>query len=124
MMPATMDQPHPRAALGIEPIRTISRDELKAKLDRGDDFVLIDVREPNEYRICSIPGSKPIPLGELSKRTGELDPAADTVVHCKSGMRSARACGILREAGFQRVRNLVGGISAWSDQVDPSVPKY
>jgi adenylyltransferase/sulfurtransferase len=98
--------------------------ELKAKLDRGDLFVLIDVREPHEYRICSIPGSKPIPLGELSKRTGELDPAADTVVHCKSGMRSARACGILREAGFQRVRNLVGGISAWSDQVDPSVPKY
>jgi adenylyltransferase/sulfurtransferase len=98
--------------------------ELKAKLDRGDNFVLVDVREPHEYRLCSIPGSKLIPLGELPKRIGELDPAAELVVHCKSGGRSARACGVLRQAGFQRVRNLVGGILAWSDKVDPSVPKY
>jgi sulfur-carrier protein adenylyltransferase/sulfurtransferase len=98
--------------------------ELKAKLDRGDDFVLIDVREPHEYRIASIPGSKLIPLGEFPKHVGELNPDADIVIHCKSGMRSAKACGILRQAGFQNVRNVVGGILAWSDKVDPSVPKY
>jgi adenylyltransferase/sulfurtransferase len=102
----------------------IGATELKEKFDRGDSFVLIDVREPHEYRICNIPGSKLIPLGDLPKRVGEFDPAADIVVHCKSGMRSARACGFLRQAGFQHVRNLVGGILAWSDQVDASVPKY
>jgi molybdopterin/thiamine biosynthesis adenylyltransferase/rhodanese-related sulfurtransferase/molybdopterin converting factor small subunit len=98
--------------------------EVKQKLDRGDKFVLIDVREPHEYRICSIPGAKLIPLGEFPKHVGEFDPQADIVIHCRSGVRSARACGILRQAGFQRVRNMVGGILAWSDKVDPSVPKY
>ena len=98
--------------------------EVKEKLDRGDDFVLIDVREPHEYQICNIPAAKLIPLGEVAKRLGELDPEADIVIHCKSGMRSARACGILKAAGFKHVRNMKGGILAWSDQVDPSVPKY
>jgi adenylyltransferase/sulfurtransferase len=98
--------------------------EVKAKLDRGDDFVLIDVREPHEYQICNIPAAKLIPLGEVGKRLGELDPEADIVIHCKSGMRSARACGILKAAGFKHVRNMKGGILAWSDQVDRSVPKY
>jgi adenylyltransferase/sulfurtransferase len=98
--------------------------EVKAKLDRGDNFVLIDVREPHEHRICNIPAAKLIPLGEFAKHLGEFDPAADIVIHCKSGMRSAKACGIMRQAGFQNVRNMVGGILAWSDKVDPSVPKY
>jgi adenylyltransferase/sulfurtransferase len=98
--------------------------EVKAKLDRGDDFVLIDVREPHEYQICNIPAAKLIPLGEVGKRLGELDPEADIVIHCKSGMRSARACGILKAAGFKQVRNMKGGILAWSDQVDRGVPKY
>jgi adenylyltransferase/sulfurtransferase len=98
--------------------------EVKQKLDRGDDFVLIDVREPHEYQICNIPAARLIPLGEVGKRLGELDPEADIVIHCKSGMRSARACGILKAAGFKHVRNMKGGILAWSDQVDPSVPKY
>ena len=98
--------------------------ELKKKFDHGDSFVLIDVREPHEYRICNIPGAKLIPLGEFARHVGELDPAADIVIHCKSGMRSARACAVLRQAGFQQVRNLAGGILAWSDKVDPSVPKY
>jgi adenylyltransferase/sulfurtransferase len=98
--------------------------ELKQKIDRGDNFLLIDVREPHEYQICRIPGSKLIPLGEVAKHLGEFDPAADIVVHCKSGMRSAKACAILRQNGFQHVRNVVGGILAWSDKVDPSVPKY
>jgi adenylyltransferase/sulfurtransferase len=98
--------------------------ELKQKMDRGDKFVLIDVREPHEYRICSIPNSKLIPLGEFPRHVAELDPEADIVIHCKSGMRSAKACAILRQAGFQHVRNVVGGILAWSEKVDPSVPKY
>src|SRR3954465_8298023 len=98
--------------------------EVKEKLDRGDNFVLIDVREPHEYQICNIPAAKLIPLGQVAQRLGELDPASDIVVHCKSGMRSAKACGILKQAGFQHVRNMKGGILAWSDQVDPSVPKY
>jgi adenylyltransferase/sulfurtransferase len=98
--------------------------EVKEKLDRGDKFVLIDVREPHEYQICNIPAAKLIPLGEVGKRLGELDPEADIVIHCKSGMRSARACGILKAAGFKHVRNMKGGILAWSDRVDRSVPKY
>ena len=98
--------------------------EVKAKLDRGDPFVLIDVREPHEYRICHIHAARLIPLGEVPKRLNELDPQADIVIHCKSGVRSNKACGILRQAGFQHVRNMKGGILAWSDRVDPSVPKY
>jgi molybdopterin/thiamine biosynthesis adenylyltransferase/rhodanese-related sulfurtransferase/molybdopterin converting factor small subunit len=98
--------------------------EVKRKLDSGEKFVLIDVREPHEYRIASIPGAKLIPLGEFPKHIGEFDPEADIVIHCKSGMRSAKACGILRNAGFKHVRNMKGGILAWSDQVDPRVPKY
>src|SRR5580693_8032065 len=88
--------------------------ELKQKLDRGDDFVLIDVREPHEYKICSIPGAKLIPLGEFPKHVGEFDKDADIVIHCRSGMRSAKACAVLRQNGFEHVRNVVGGILAWS----------
>jgi len=98
--------------------------ELKAKQDRGDAFVLIDVREPHEYQIARIPGARLIPLGELPKRLNELDPAAEFVMHCKSGMRSAKATDLLKQAGFKKVRNMKGGILAWSDKVDPSVPKY
>ena len=98
--------------------------EVKAKLDRGESFVLIDVREPHEYRICNIPGAKLIPLGEFPRRVGEFDPAAEIVIHCRSGARSAKACNVMRQAGFQRVRNMAGGILAWADKVDPSVPKY
>lgn len=98
--------------------------EVKAMIDRGDNFVLIDVREPHEYAIAKIPYAKLIPLGEVPKRLAELNKADDIVMHCKSGARSAKACNILREAGFQRVRNMKGGILAWSDKVDPTVAKY
>lgn len=98
--------------------------ELKAKLDGGQGIVLIDVREVHEHQICCLPTATLIPLGTLPHRLGELDRTREIIVHCKSGMRSAKACGILREAGFQNVWNLKGGILAWSDQVDPSVPKY
>jgi molybdopterin/thiamine biosynthesis adenylyltransferase/rhodanese-related sulfurtransferase len=97
---------------------------LKAKMDRGDKFVLVDVREPHEFQICRIPGSTLIPLGEVPKRVNELNSADEIVVHCKSGMRSAKAADFLRQAGFKKVKNLKGGILAWSDKVDPSVPKY
>jgi adenylyltransferase/sulfurtransferase len=98
--------------------------ELKAKLDRGDDFKLIDVREPHEFQICRIPGSTLIPLGELPKHLNELDPSAEYVMHCKMGGRSAKAVDLMRQSGFKKVRNMTGGILAWSDKVDPTVPKY
>jgi adenylyltransferase/sulfurtransferase len=98
--------------------------EVKAKIDRGDRFVLIDVREPHEYQICNIPQAKLIPLGDLPKRVNELDSADEIVAHCKSGMRSAKAVDFLKQAGFKKVRNMKGGILAWSDKVDPTVPKY
>lgn len=98
--------------------------QVKALIDQKANFVLVDVREPHEYQICNIPYAKLIPLGELPKRLSELNPADDIVVHCKSGMRSAKGCDVLRQNGFQRVRNMKGGILAWSDKVDPSVPKY
>jgi sulfur-carrier protein adenylyltransferase/sulfurtransferase len=114
------NQPHePVASEGdIDPV------EVKAKIDRGDPFVLIDVREPHEYQICNIPYAKLIPLGDLPKRVNELDSADEIVAHCKSGMRSAKAVDFLKQAGFRKVRNMKGGILAWSDKVDPSVPKY
>jgi adenylyltransferase/sulfurtransferase len=98
--------------------------ELKKKMDSKEPFVLIDVREPHEYDICRIPGSKLIPLGEVPKRMNELNSADDIVVHCKSGMRSSKAVELLIKSGFNKIHNLKGGILAWSDQVDPSVPKY
>jgi sulfur-carrier protein adenylyltransferase/sulfurtransferase len=105
-------------------VPTITAPELKAKIDRKEPFVLIDVREPYEYEICRIPGSKLIPVGELPARLSELDTADEIVLQCKSGARSARALHILKEAGFRKLANLGGGITAWADQVDPSVPKY
>ena len=98
--------------------------EVKAKIDRGDPFVLIDVREPHEWQIGHIPQARLIPLGDLPKRVNELDTADEIVAHCKSGMRSAKAVDFLKQAGFKKVRNMKGGILAWSDKVDPSVPKY
>ncbi len=93
-------------------------------MDRGENFVLVDVREPHEYQICRIPNARLIPLGEVPKRLNELDRNAEIVLHCKSGVRSGKAAAILREAGFPQVLNMKGGILAWSDKVDPSVPKY
>src|ERR1700676_1596082 len=98
--------------------------EVKAKIALGDPFVLIDVREPHEYQIAHIPYAKLIPLGDLPKRVNELNSADEIVAHCKSGMRSAKAVEFLKQAGFKKVKNMKGGILAWSDKVDPSVPKY
>ena len=103
----------------------ITATELKQRLDQGDDIQIIDVREPNEYEIAKIPDSKLIPLGQVLNRQSEIDPARETVVHCKMGGRSAKAIEALQRSGFQgRLINLKGGITAWSNEVDPSVPKY
>ncbi len=98
--------------------------EVKRKIDRGDRFLLIDVREPHEHQICNIPQARLIPLGEIPKQLSDLNPADEIVVHCKSGMRSAKAADLLRQAGFSKVLNMKGGILGWSDKVDPSVAKY
>jgi adenylyltransferase/sulfurtransferase len=118
------NQPHQEATTQGSMEGEIEPTEVKAKIDRGDHFVLIDVREPHEYQICNIPQAKLIPLGDLPKRVNELNSADEIVAHCKSGMRSAKAVDFLKQAGFKKVRNMKGGILAWSDKVDPSVPKY
>jgi sulfur-carrier protein adenylyltransferase/sulfurtransferase len=105
-------------------VPTITAVELKKKIDRHERFVLVDVREPFEYEINRIPGSRLIPLGELPARLSELDSADDIVLQCKSGGRSAKALKVLQEAGFRKLTNLEGGITAWAEDVDPSVPKY
>jgi molybdopterin/thiamine biosynthesis adenylyltransferase/rhodanese-related sulfurtransferase/molybdopterin converting factor small subunit len=116
---------HPPAAMPA-PSSTDAIDaiQLKEKLDSGDQFTLIDVREPHEFQICRIPGSILIPLGQLPNRMSELDPNGDIVAHCKSGARSQKAVDLLKQHGFKNARNMTGGILAWSDKVDPTVPKY
>jgi adenylyltransferase/sulfurtransferase len=97
--------------------------ELKSRLDRGDDLFILDVREPHEYQICNLKGHL-IPLGELPRRVHELDSSREIIAHCRSGKRSSEAVDFLRKAGFRKIFNLKGGILAWSDEVDPKVPKY
>jgi adenylyltransferase/sulfurtransferase len=109
-----------------QPVTTvpeITPRELKARLDRGDDVFILDVREPHEYQICNLKGYL-IPLGDISRRAGELDSSREIVAHCRSGKRSAEAVEFLQRAGFRKIWNLKGGILAWSDEVDASVPKY
>jgi adenylyltransferase/sulfurtransferase len=108
-----------------QPTPEITATELKERLDRGDDVQLIDVREQNEYELARIPDSKLIPLGQVVGRMSEIDPTRETVVHCKMGGRSAKAIEALKHAGFTgNLTNLKGGITAWSNEVDPAVPKY
>jgi len=98
--------------------------ELKKKIDAKDDFFLLDVREPNEYQIGKIPGSTLIPLGDVPQRVGEIPRDTEIIVHCKMGGRSATAAAFLRQQGYTNVKNLKGGITDWSDTIDPTVPKY
>ena len=102
----------------------LTASEVKKMMDEKKPFVLVDVREPHEFQICRIPGSVLIPLGEVPKRMNELNSADDIVVHCRSGMRSAQAVEFLMKAGFRKIHNLKGGVLAWSDEVDPTMPKY
>ncbi len=103
----------------------ISATELKQRLDNGDDIQIVDVREPDEVAIAQLPNSIHIPLAQVVNRMSEIDPTRETVVHCKMGGRSARAIEALKHSGFAgNLTNLKGGIIAWSNEVDPTVPKY
>lgn len=102
----------------------ITVQQLKERLDRGDHPFILDVREPHEYEICRLDGTKLIPLGQLPARVHELNSAEEIVVHCKMGGRSAKAAEFLRKAGFKKIKNLTGGIDAWARQIDPTVPRY
>ncbi|PYV17003.1 MAG: molybdenum cofactor biosynthesis protein MoeB [Acidobacteria bacterium] len=102
----------------------ISALEVKQMMDERKPFVLVDVREPHEYQICKIPGSKLIPLGDVPRRMHELNSADEIVVHCRSGQRSAQAVGFLIKAGFRKIHNLRGGVLSWAREVDPTMPVY
>lgn len=112
------------ARAGDDALPAISVQELKQKLDASEPITLIDVREAFEYDIARIAGAKLIPLGELEQRHAEIDPGAQIIVHCHSGVRSAHAVEQLQRAGFRDVYNLAGGIDAWSREIDPGVPRY
>lgn len=106
-------------------IEEISATDLKKRMDAGDDIQLIDVRQPDENAFAKIEGAKLIPLGEIINRMSEIDQNRETVIHCKMGARSAKAVETLQRAGFKgELKNLKGGITAWSNEVDPKVPKY
>ena len=107
-----------------EGVPTISVSELKTKMENKEALTLIDVREPYEYEIARIDGSRLIPLGELESHVGELPRTGTLVCQCHSGGRSEHAARLLQEAGFENVYNLAGGIDAWSVEIDPAVPRY
>lgn len=102
----------------------ITAEQLADKLEHGDQIRLLDVREPHELEISHLDGATVIPLGQLAARLSELDSAEEMVVLCKSGTRSARALELLVSAGFRKVKNLEGGINAWAEEIDPSLPIY
>jgi molybdopterin/thiamine biosynthesis adenylyltransferase/rhodanese-related sulfurtransferase len=104
-------------------VPAIAVEELKKKLDAKADVFILDVREPHEYQICNLRGYL-IPVGDLPKRVHELDTSREIVAHCRSGVRSAKAVNFLRRAGFKKVYNLTGGIWAWADKIDTTMPKY
>lgn len=109
----------------VKTMQLITAPELKELMDSGADFQLIDVRQPDEYAYAKIEGAKLIPLGEIVSRMDELDPEREAVFHCKMGGRSAKAIEMLQYAGYSgTMKNLIGGITAWSVEVDPSVPRY
>lgn len=109
---------------GVTTMREMTPTELKVKLDRGDEFLLIDVREPNEFELCRIPGARLIPLNTIPQHMGDLDPDAEIVLQCRSGRRSADALLFLQANGFTNLWNLKGGILAWADDIDPTMAKY
>lgn len=105
-------------------VESLSPRDLAARLARGEDLVLVDVRESEEHAIGCIAGSVLVPLSEFAARAGELDPERPTVCICHHGVRSAHAAAALARAGFERVYNLSGGVERWSLEVDPRVPRY
>ena len=108
----------------VKEVPEIGPKELKERLGEGSRAVLLDVREPSEFEFCHIQGSKLIPLAELERRVGELNPSDEIVVYCHTGVRSSRAVQFLASKGFGKALNLRGGIMAWAVEVDQSIPKY
>ncbi len=102
----------------------ITVQELKQKLDAGEDFFLLDVREPFEREICKLHDNLTIPLNQLSEKLNQLSTADEIVIYCRSGARSLKALNFLREVGFTRLKNLKGGIIAWANDIDPNMPIY
>jgi sulfur-carrier protein adenylyltransferase/sulfurtransferase len=119
-------EPTTERAMETNEVPEITVEELKQRLDRGDRLTIIDVREPHEWDIGNLEpqGARLIPLGELPERYGEIDPGEEIVLQCRSGARSARALAFLQQQGYSRLHNLKGGILAWSEEIDPSIPKY
>ena len=105
-------------------VRVLRPTELRARLDAGDELVLLDVREPDELAICALEGAVHVPLGELMSRLQELDPDRPTVCICHHGIRSASAAGYLAAQDFDEVYNLAGGVEAWAVEVDPEMRRY
>ncbi len=103
---------------------TLSPAELKGRMERGQDFRLIDVREPAEHEVARIEGAELLPLSRFPEWADRLDPEAEIVFMCHHGIRSAQVCSYLARQGFKKLYNLSGGIDAWSSEVDPSVPRY
>jgi sulfur-carrier protein adenylyltransferase/sulfurtransferase len=112
------------AAEEVDGIPALTPTDLAARLGRGDDIDLLDVREPHEWEICRIEGARLTPFSSFAEALRTIDSARDAVLYCKVGERSAKAVRQLQEAGFRRVWNLAGGIRRWSEEVDPSVPRY
>lgn len=112
--------------MGSAEVPEIGVEELKRRLEAGTPLQLLDVREPREWEICNLDGAGAlrIPLGELVERAEELDRDAELIAFCRTGTRSAFAVEILREIGFERALNLRGGIMAWAEAYDPSMPRY
>lgn len=111
--------------MGEQMIEEISATDLRALMETDEDVQLIDVRQPDEFAFAKIEGAKLIPLGEIIRRMNELDPNREAIIQCKMGGRSARAIEALQQSGYSgKLRNLRGGITAWSNEVDPKVPKY
>jgi adenylyltransferase/sulfurtransferase len=105
-------------------VESVTPHEIRERLERGERFRLLDVREPLEHRIARVEGAELIPLGSLPSAIATLEPEDEVVVMCHTGIRSAMACDYLIRNGFTRVRNLAGGIDRWSVEVDPTVPRY
>jgi len=120
-LPPQVQEPEPVSA---DLDFNITVDDLKARLDRGDRPILLDVREPFEHQIAALPGAVLIPMGELARRQQEIDPEDEIVVYCHHGVRSANVTSFLRHHGFQKARNLQGGIERWATQIDPTMARY
>ena len=105
-------------------IKEITVKELKNKFDNNEDFMLLDVRNIQEVLFSKINGSIHIPMNEIMSRINELDSNKEIIIQCKSGKRSARVCEYLMTQNFKNVKNLIGGIIAWSDEIDNSIQVY